>query len=201
MWLLLCESVPYVVSGWYGADSSDQSSNTAVLHHLLRSSSGRQFLWPGTNVQSGRYKISPHSLCFGAFTFQTHCMCVCVCVDVKVCVCMWVCMYVWCVYVCVYGYVCMWVCVYICKCGFCDVGVFVWVCMYMSAGVFMCGVCMYACVAQVYVCVSVWMCVHMLFLILISVSHISLHRTLPYTFTDVIINHLDQTKKVQFKDS
>lgn len=38
----------------------NQSSNTAVLHHLLRSSSGRQFFsWPGTNVQSGRYKIIP----------------------------------------------------------------------------------------------------------------------------------------------
>lgn len=73
--------------------------------------------------------------------------------------------------------------------------------MYMSAGVFMCGVCMYACVCKcICVCVSMNVCAHVISHLDLSFSHFPTQNP-PLPFTDVIINHLDQTKKVQFKDS
>ena len=199
---VVCSSVNWrrilCLSGMGQTTMRNHSPNTAVLHHLLESSSGRQFFsWPGTNVQSGRYKIIPPLSVFQGFYFSDSLyVCVCVCVSVKVCVCMWVCIYMW-VWVCL----CVWVCMYVSVCIYVSVGLWawvclcVWVCMYMSAGVFMCGVCMYACVCKcICVCVSMNVCAHVISHLDLSFSHFPTQNP-PLPFTDMIINHLGQTKK------
>lgn len=156
---VVCSSVNWrrilCLSGMGQTTMRNHSPNTAVLHHLLESSSGRQFFsWPGTNVQSGRYKIIPPLSVFQGFYFSDSlyvCVCVCECKSV----CMYVSVYIYVsvgMSVCMGMYVCE--CVYICKCGFVSVGVFVC----MGVYVYECG-CVYVWRVHVCVCVQVYMCV------------------------------------------